>query len=280
ERRRWTVWLVISLAGVAAGLRFFPRYYFQILPVVVLLAARGFAQMRGQGGAGLQPAAPTCGRSLSRLLRERLARVSASRHAADSPGALCAHVFSGGAGCGVAGYGDGSGQPRGGGDGARGGEARRHAVRVGVPAGDLRIRAPAGGNAVSGFAAADGRAGGPASDAIDAGGDRGVAGAAGGVGGVAAYVCGGWAGGIQSAAGAHGVRGLAGLDGGVSRVRAQRGKRDLPAGVEGYLLHAAWSCQHRAVCMACGAEPLAYRAAAGQLSFTSGPTGACYWTIT
>ena len=33
----------ISLAGVAAGLRFFPRYYFQILPVVVLLAARGFA---------------------------------------------------------------------------------------------------------------------------------------------------------------------------------------------------------------------------------------------
>jgi hypothetical protein len=48
ERRRWTVWLVISLAGVAAGLRFFPRYYFQILPVVVLLAARGFAEMRGR----------------------------------------------------------------------------------------------------------------------------------------------------------------------------------------------------------------------------------------
>ena len=48
ERRRWTVWLVISLAGVAAGFRFFPRYYFQILPVVVLLAARGFAEMRGR----------------------------------------------------------------------------------------------------------------------------------------------------------------------------------------------------------------------------------------
>jgi hypothetical protein len=42
------VWLVISLAGVAAGLRFFPRYYFQILPLVVLLAARGFAEMRGR----------------------------------------------------------------------------------------------------------------------------------------------------------------------------------------------------------------------------------------
>ena len=48
ERRRWLVWLAISLAGVAAGLRFFPRYYFQILPVVVLLAARGFAEMHGR----------------------------------------------------------------------------------------------------------------------------------------------------------------------------------------------------------------------------------------
>ena len=33
---------MISLAGVAAGLRFFPRYYFQLLPVMVLIAARGF----------------------------------------------------------------------------------------------------------------------------------------------------------------------------------------------------------------------------------------------
>jgi 4-amino-4-deoxy-L-arabinose transferase-like glycosyltransferase len=48
ERRRWLVWLAISLLGVVAGLRFFPRYYFQILPVVVLLAARGFAEMRGR----------------------------------------------------------------------------------------------------------------------------------------------------------------------------------------------------------------------------------------
>src|ERR1039458_858136 len=48
ERRRWLVWLAISLAGVAGGVRFFPRYYFQLLPVVVLLAARGFAEMRGR----------------------------------------------------------------------------------------------------------------------------------------------------------------------------------------------------------------------------------------
>ena len=48
ERRRWLVWLLISLAGVAAGWRFFPRYYFQLLPVVVLLAAFGFARMQGR----------------------------------------------------------------------------------------------------------------------------------------------------------------------------------------------------------------------------------------
>ena len=48
DRRRWIVWLLISLAGVAAGLRFFPRYYFQILPVIVLLAARAFAEMQGR----------------------------------------------------------------------------------------------------------------------------------------------------------------------------------------------------------------------------------------
>ena len=47
-RLRWTVWVLFSLAGVAAGFRFFPRYYLQLLPVVVLLAARGFAEMRGR----------------------------------------------------------------------------------------------------------------------------------------------------------------------------------------------------------------------------------------
>jgi hypothetical protein len=44
---RWLAWLIISLAGVAAGLRFFPRYYFLLLPVVVMLAARGFTLMKG-----------------------------------------------------------------------------------------------------------------------------------------------------------------------------------------------------------------------------------------
>jgi hypothetical protein len=44
ERWRWKMvaWLVLSLAAVAAGWRFFPRYYFQLLPVMALLAARGY----------------------------------------------------------------------------------------------------------------------------------------------------------------------------------------------------------------------------------------------
>jgi hypothetical protein len=48
RKRAWSVWLAVSVLGAAAGLRFFPRYYFQILPVVVLLAARGFAAARGR----------------------------------------------------------------------------------------------------------------------------------------------------------------------------------------------------------------------------------------
>jgi hypothetical protein len=41
--RRWRLlaWTLLSLAGVALGWRFFPRYYFQLLPVAVILASRG-----------------------------------------------------------------------------------------------------------------------------------------------------------------------------------------------------------------------------------------------
>jgi hypothetical protein len=39
---RWAGWLIFATAGIAAGMRFFPRYYFVVLPAVVLLAARGF----------------------------------------------------------------------------------------------------------------------------------------------------------------------------------------------------------------------------------------------
>jgi hypothetical protein len=39
---RWILWLALCLIGVAAGLRFFPRYYFLLLAPVVVMAARGF----------------------------------------------------------------------------------------------------------------------------------------------------------------------------------------------------------------------------------------------
>jgi hypothetical protein len=42
QRMRWAAWLVVSIAGVATGMRFFPRYYFQLLPVFVIMAAGGF----------------------------------------------------------------------------------------------------------------------------------------------------------------------------------------------------------------------------------------------
>ena len=43
EAQRWrlAVWLVLGLVMVAAGARFFPRYYLALLPVLVVAAARG-----------------------------------------------------------------------------------------------------------------------------------------------------------------------------------------------------------------------------------------------
>lgn len=42
DRRRWAAWMLVAAAAVALGWRFFPRYFFQLLPVVVLMASRGF----------------------------------------------------------------------------------------------------------------------------------------------------------------------------------------------------------------------------------------------
>jgi len=48
---RWAGWLILSLAGVAAGWRFFPRYYFLLLPPLILVAARGFALLGRRSAA-------------------------------------------------------------------------------------------------------------------------------------------------------------------------------------------------------------------------------------
>jgi hypothetical protein len=44
NRLAWAGWLLLAIAGVAAGWRFFPRYFFLLLPPVVLLAARGMTR--------------------------------------------------------------------------------------------------------------------------------------------------------------------------------------------------------------------------------------------
>ena len=43
DRRIWA-WLLLSFAGVAMGWRFFPRYYLQLLPPVVILASGGLVK--------------------------------------------------------------------------------------------------------------------------------------------------------------------------------------------------------------------------------------------
>ncbi|MCW5976779.1 MAG: glycosyltransferase family 39 protein [Bryobacteraceae bacterium] len=49
-RWRFAVWTLVSLAAIAAGWRFFPRYYFHLLPVMTLAAARGLS-LAGRKGA-------------------------------------------------------------------------------------------------------------------------------------------------------------------------------------------------------------------------------------
>jgi hypothetical protein len=48
DRVRWVAWAAISCAAVAAGWRFFPRYYFQLLPLAALAGARGFVLLGGR----------------------------------------------------------------------------------------------------------------------------------------------------------------------------------------------------------------------------------------
>jgi hypothetical protein len=43
RRWLWLAWTVLALAGACAGMRFFPRYYFLLLPPLLIMAARGFA---------------------------------------------------------------------------------------------------------------------------------------------------------------------------------------------------------------------------------------------
>ena len=45
ENRKWVLWIAVNAVAVGLGLRFAPRYFFQLLPVVVLPAAHGLCLM-------------------------------------------------------------------------------------------------------------------------------------------------------------------------------------------------------------------------------------------
>jgi hypothetical protein len=49
-RREWrlAIWILISFVGVILGLRFFPRYYFLLLPPMILAASRGWSLAAGR----------------------------------------------------------------------------------------------------------------------------------------------------------------------------------------------------------------------------------------
>ena len=53
HRRHFALWFSAALAMVAAGARFFPRYYFALLPPAVVTAARGVCLVRRRGFAAL-----------------------------------------------------------------------------------------------------------------------------------------------------------------------------------------------------------------------------------
>jgi len=46
DRWQWLCWIALASAGVIAGWRFFPRYYFILLPALALLGGRGFVSSR------------------------------------------------------------------------------------------------------------------------------------------------------------------------------------------------------------------------------------------
>ena len=55
RERKWRVaaWIAIAFVGVVLGLRFFPRYYFLLLPPTIIAAARGWALTKRAGALAL-----------------------------------------------------------------------------------------------------------------------------------------------------------------------------------------------------------------------------------
>jgi len=71
RERRLAIWMLFSFAGVILGLRFFPRYYFLLLPPMIVSAARGWSLATAPYGDGSAPSATyrasTMGSGVSRI---------------------------------------------------------------------------------------------------------------------------------------------------------------------------------------------------------------------
>ncbi len=173
---KWIGWLALSAAGVCMGLRFFPRYYFLLLPVMVPMAARGFGML---------------GRR--RELVALLLLIPATRF-----GPTYLTALRGGPWRDTAMDQD-SRQCRGG--AAAAGKAGGYAAGVGIPTGTLRIHRAARGHPLSGFPAPHRRACRPASHQQRCGGDAGTGAAAARTGAGAAGLHRGRTGTVQPAAG-------------------------------------------------------------------------------
>jgi hypothetical protein len=57
EGRRYLLWALICYPGVVLGWRFFPRYFFLLLPALTIAAARGLAVLRGRAATAIVVAA-------------------------------------------------------------------------------------------------------------------------------------------------------------------------------------------------------------------------------
>ena len=83
EHLWWLGWIALSFAGVALGARFFPRYYLQLLPALVLLAACGLARRRSVAVVAAVTVGAAMFRDVARGARDLDGLLAATRRVQD-----------------------------------------------------------------------------------------------------------------------------------------------------------------------------------------------------
>ena len=138
EKQRWkfAAWALLSLAAVAAGERFFSRYFLQLLPVAVIAGAAGLRTrpVAQSGSRGVGPVAGAAGALRTGIRAAHVCRSSAL--------ARCSH---------------GPGQPRGRTQGGGADDSAGYHPGLGIPSGIVCLHEPPRRQPIPGFAAADRR---------------------------------------------------------------------------------------------------------------------------